>query len=131
MRPARSTPRRPRRCAPTSPPAVAPETSSPDPPPARSQAGPLMAIVALSVALAAAVGWMIVELRARETAARGEVARVADRLDDAEIEGSRLRPGGRHRRGRPRRCLPPGRSDARGPRRAGTARRGLGCGPGA
>jgi hypothetical protein len=69
---------------------VAPEAPPPAPSAGLSQIGPLVAIVALSVALAAAVGWMIVELRARESDARGEVARVADRLDDAEIESGRL-----------------------------------------
>jgi hypothetical protein len=42
------------------------------------------AVVALALALAAAVGWMVVELRARETAARAEVARTAGRLAEAQ-----------------------------------------------
>src|SRR5437899_2001015 len=49
--------------------AVAPQ-SPPDAPPAPSRGGLVVGIVGLSLALAAAVGWMIVELRARETAAR-------------------------------------------------------------
>jgi hypothetical protein len=42
------------------------------------------AVVTLALALAAAVGWMVVELRARETAARAEVARTAERLAEAQ-----------------------------------------------
>src|SRR5690349_14897131 len=70
-------------------PAVEPravDTPSPPrrPPAERSGRALAVAVVTLALALAAAVGWMTVELRGREIAARADAARTAQQLAEAQ-----------------------------------------------
>ena len=70
--------------------AVVPDSPSPGRPSPGSQLGLLVAVVGVSLAFAAAVGWMIVERGAGERVARRKAARVARRLAEAEIARARL-----------------------------------------
>jgi uncharacterized protein HemX len=68
--------------APPAAPAAAPAV--PATPPSR-HAGLVAAVVALALALAAAVCWMVIELRQRATAEHGEAAAAESRLAEAEV----------------------------------------------